>query len=63
MSGERDIRSEHKRGCDVALGRKERCDGSQNAQDAWEAEYRALESGRNAGGSDARSVFADVLAP
>jgi len=44
---------------DLASGRKERCDASQDAQDAWDAEYPALASGRNAGGSDARSVFAD----
>jgi len=44
---------------DVASGRKERCDASQDAQDAQEAEYPVLASGRNAGGSDARSVFAD----
>jgi len=45
---------------DVASGRKERCDASQDAQDARDAEYPALASGRNAGGSDAESVFADV---
>jgi len=45
---------------DVASGRKERCDASQDAQDARDAEYPALASGPNAGGSDARSVFADV---
>jgi len=49
-SGERDITSGHKEGCDT----------SQDAQDAWDAEYPALASGRNAGGSDARSIFADV---
>jgi len=27
---------------DVASGRKERCDASQDAQDAWDAEYAAL---------------------
>ena len=44
----------------VALGRKKRCDASQDARDAQDAEYPALASGRNAGGSDAESVFADV---
>jgi len=46
---------------DVAPGCKERCDASQDAQDAWDAQYPRLPSGRNAGGSDARSVFADVI--
>jgi len=46
---------------DVASGRNERCDASQDAQDAWDAESSALGSGRNAGGSDARSVFADGI--
>ena len=59
-SGERDVASGGKKLCDVASGRKERCDASQDAQDARDAEYPALASGRNAGGSDARSVFADV---
>ena len=58
-SGERDVASGRKKCCDVAPGRKERCDASQDAQDARDAEYLALASGRNAGGSDARSVFAD----
>jgi len=52
--------SGRKKRCDVASGRKERCDASQDAQDARDAEYPALASGRNAGGSDAESVFADV---
>jgi len=55
-----DVASGRKERCDVASGRKERCDASQDAQDARDAEYPALASGRNAGGSDARSVFADV---
>ena len=59
-SGERDVASGCKKPCDVASGRKERSDASQDAQDAWDAEYPALASGRKAGGSDARSVFADV---
>jgi len=59
-SGERDVASGRKKRCDVASGREERCDASQDAQDARDAEYPALASGRNAGGSDARSVFADV---
>jgi len=59
MSGERDVASGHKKRCDVASGCKERFDGSQDAQDARDAEHPALASGRNAGGSDARSVFAD----
>jgi len=59
-SGERDVASGRKKCCDVVSGCKERCDASQDAQDAWDAEYPALASGRNAGGSDARSVFADV---
>ena len=65
-SGERDLASGRKKRCDVASGRKERCDASQDAQDAQDAEYPALASGCNAGGSDARSVFADAnrfLAP
>jgi len=45
---------------DVASGPKERCDASQDAQNAWDAEYPALASGGNAAGSDTRSVFADV---
>jgi len=45
---------------DIASGRKERCDASQDAQDARDTEYPALASGRNAGGSDARSVFGDA---
>jgi len=56
-----DVASGGKKRCDVASGRKERCDAGQNAQDAWDAEYPALASGRNAGGSDARSVFADGI--
>jgi len=36
------------------------CNGSQDAQDAWDAGDVSLASGRNAGGSDAGSVFADV---
>jgi len=44
----------------VASGSKERCDASQDAQDVQDAEYPALASGRNAGGSDARSIFADA---
>jgi len=59
-SGERDVASGRKKRCDVASGRQERCDASQDAQDAWDAEYLVLASGRNAGGSDARSIFADV---
>jgi len=39
-----------------------RCNASQDAQDAWDAENTSLASGRNADGSDAGSVFADVLA-
>ena len=35
------------------------CNASQDAQDAWNAEDASLASGRNAGGSDAGSVFAD----
>jgi len=38
-----------------------RCNASQDAQDAWDAEDASLASGRNADGSDAGSVFADVL--
>jgi len=52
-------KSGRKKRCDVASGRKERCDASQDAQATRDAEYPALASGRNAGGSDARSVFAD----
>jgi len=37
-----------------------RCNASQDAQDAWEAGDASLASGRNADGSDAGSVFADV---
>ena len=48
-SGERDVASEH----------KERWDASLDAQDAWDAEYRVLASGRNTRGSHTRSVFAD----
>jgi len=69
MSGERnvasgckkrcDVASGYKKRCDVASGCKERPDASQDAQDAWDAEYRALASGRNASGSDPTSVFAD----
>ena len=36
-----------------------RCNASQDAQDAWDAENTALASGRNGDGSDAGSVFAD----
>jgi len=46
---------------DLASGRKERCDASQDTQDPRDAEYPALASGCNAGGSDARTVFADVV--
>ena len=60
MSGEHNIASGRKKRWDIASGRKERCDASQDAQDARDAEYSPLASGRNAGGSDARSVFADV---
>ena len=59
-SGERDVVSGRKKHCDVASQRKEHCDGSQDAQDQWEAEYPAHESGCNASGSDARSVFPDA---
>jgi len=61
-------------GDDVASGRMERCGAiqeawnvagrcntSQDAQDAWDAENMLLVSGRNADGSDTGSVFADVL--
>jgi len=58
-----DVASGCKECCDVAAGHKKRCEASQDAQDAWDAEYPALASGRNAGGSDARSVFADVPSP
>jgi len=34
---------------------------SQDAQDAWGAGDASLASGRNADGSDAGSVFADVV--
>ena len=37
-----------------------RCNASQDAQDAWGAGDASLASGRNADGSDAGSVFADV---
>ena len=37
-----------------------RCNASQDAQDAWDAEEALLASGRNAGGSDGGSVFANV---
>ena len=60
-SGERDVASGRKKRCDVASGRKKRCDASQDAQDARDAEYLALASGRNAGGSDADFIFADVI--
>jgi len=46
-------------GCDVASGRKERWNASQDAPDAGDAENTSLASGRNADGSDAGSVFAD----
>ena len=59
-SGECDLASGRKKRCDVASGRKERCDARQDAQDARDPEYPALASGRNAGRSGARSVFADV---
>jgi len=59
-SGECDVASGRKKHCDVASGHKERCDASQDAQDTGDAEYPVLASGRNAGRSDARSVFADV---
>ena len=36
-----------------------RCNASQDAQDAWDAENTSLASGRNADGSDAASAFAD----
>jgi len=58
-SGERDIASGHKKRCDVGSGRKKCCDASQDEQDARDAEYPALASEHNTGGSDARSVFAD----
>jgi len=38
-----------------------RCNASQDTQDAWDAGDASLASGRNADGSDAGSVFADVL--
>jgi len=47
-------------GCDVASGRKERWNASQDTQDAGDAENTSLASGRNADGSDAGSIFADV---
>jgi len=37
-----------------------RCNASQDAQNAWDAENTSLASGRNADGSDAGSVFADA---
>ena len=37
-----------------------RCNASQEAQDAWDAGDASLASGRNADGSAAGSVFADV---
>jgi len=37
-----------------------RCNASQDARDAWDAGDMSLASGRNADGSDAGSVFADV---
>ena len=37
------------------------CNSSQNALDAGGAENTSLVSGRNASGSDAGSVFADVV--
>jgi len=40
-----------------------RCNASQDAQDAWDAENTSLASGHNARGSDAGSVFADVGSP
>jgi len=49
-------------GCDVASGRKERCNASQDAQDTGDAENMSLASGRNADGSDTGSVFADESA-
>jgi len=62
-SGEREVASGRKKRCHVASGRKERCHASQDAQDAQDAEYPPLATGRNAGGSDPRSVFADVSLP
>jgi len=38
-----------------------RCNASQDAQDARDAGDASLASGRNADGSDAGSVFADVM--
>jgi len=38
-----------------------RCNASQDAQDTWDAGDASLASGRNADGSDAGSVFADVI--
>jgi len=38
-----------------------RCNASQDAQNAWDAGDASLASRRNADGSDAGSVFADVL--
>ena len=40
-----------------------RCNARQHAQDAWDAENTFLASGRNADGSDAGSVFADIWSP
>jgi len=39
-----------------------RCNASQDAHDAWDGGDASLASGRNADGSDAGSVFADVVA-
>jgi len=47
---------------EVASGRKERCDTSQNAQNASDTEYPLLASGRNACRSDAGSAFAHIVA-
>jgi len=44
---------------DVVSGRKERCNASQDAQNAGDTENPLLASGRNADRSDAASVFAD----
>jgi len=47
-------------GCDVVSGGKERCNASQDPQETGDPENMSLASGRNADGSDAGSVFADV---
>ena len=57
----RQVERKHTSGIQDVWDLTGRCNASQEAQDAWDARYASLASGRNTDVSDAEFIFADIL--